>query len=69
MKGIFVAWYMLQRAVIREKVALSGGGLWIFMLQFRRPSFCILHNLWDALEFIARGDRRWFSPRSCWPWS
>ncbi len=43
-------WHIGTAGEASAKELLLGGGLWVFLLQFRRAGFVALDELWEALE-------------------
>ena len=59
LKGVSVVWHLIRSPFIVPEHALSAGGLWVFMLQFRRPAFCALLHFWDVLSKDTNYAERW----------
>ena len=58
-KGISIVWDIARRPRAPLRLCFSAGGIWVFMLQFKRPVFSLLLDFWEALEDDCDPDTRW----------
>ncbi len=59
LKAIAFVWHLLGKDEVSEEEVLYGGGTWAFFLQFRRPAFVALQDLWTSLDSQFDGLARW----------
>ena len=59
LKAISIVWHLICSPFMVLEHTLSAGGLWVFLLQFRRPAFSALLHFWDVLDEDVGYAERW----------